>query len=153
MFFTYVWEMRVHVLYNRFPLLLYPRKWKSLLVLEYMPSIIISMASDLEDTISVLSIKSYLDRNLQESCHCVNSLYMYALHNEENVVWKLPCGSRGKKIVLMVVDPWDKWQWWFFLFVCLFKIMPEELFFIFLESILMNIYLSDSSIKKYSNKL
>lgn len=64
-------DVCVCVLYNKFSLLFYPRQWKSLLVLEYIPSIIISMASDLEKTISVLSIKSYLHRNLQESCCCL----------------------------------------------------------------------------------
>lgn len=47
-YLTYMEDVCVYVLNNRFSLLFYPGEWKSLLALEHIPSNIISMASDLE---------------------------------------------------------------------------------------------------------
>lgn len=61
----------MYVLNNRFTLLFYPRERKSLFALEHIPSIIISMASDLEDFFFFLAMKSYLHGNLEQSFNCM----------------------------------------------------------------------------------
>lgn len=68
-YFTYMEDVYVYVLKNRLILLFYPRECKSLSDLEHIPSIIIFMASDLEDVFFALGMKSYLHRNLQQSSH------------------------------------------------------------------------------------
>lgn len=103
-YLIYMEDISVYVLNNRFTLLFYPRERKSLFALEHIPSIIISMASDLEDFF-FFSCNEILPAWKSWTKF---SLHVCALHNEGNVVWKYHKDLREKNI-LMVLELWDKW--------------------------------------------